>query len=272
MDPRTGKKIRMGRLFGADGHALLVAYSHGVLRGPIPGLDQARGLAAGLRRLRGADGVMVSPGLLPFLEDTFVGPDAPALILQADWMNPGRTLSGSRLYEEGASAAMMVAEEAVAAGADAIMTYLWMGGSDPRQEAEEVKRNSGFARACERVGLPLMIESRALRNESLPDGTADLELLRFHTRVAAELGADMIKTIYAGDVESFRQVVDGCYVPILMAGGSKRADDDAIRIATDAMTAGAAGIVFGRNIFQADDAVSMLDAFRHIVHPGIPTA
>ncbi len=267
MDPRTGKKIRMGRLFRADGHALLIAYSHGVLRGPILGLDRARDLAPGLGLLRDADGVMVSPGLLPLLEDEFVGLDAPALIIQADWMNAGRTHAGSRVYDEGVSAAMVAAEEAVAAGADAIMTYLWMGGSDPRQEAEEVRRNASFARACERVGLPLMIESRALRDETLPDDRVDLELLRFHTRVAAELGADLIKTIYAGDVESFRQVVDGCHVPVLVAGGSKRTDDDATRVAEETMAAGAAGIVFGRNIFQAGDATGMLHRLLRIVHP-----
>ncbi len=266
MDARTGKKIRMGRLFGADGHALLIAYSHGVIRGPIPGLHRGEGLATTLRQLRKADGVMVSPGMLPLLEGEFVGADAPALILMADWQNQGRMHAGTRVYQEGWSTAMLTAEEAVASGADAIMTYLWIGGSDPRHEAEEIRRNAEFARACERVGLPLMIESRAIRNEFLPDGSADLELLKFHTRVAAELGADLIKTVYSGDVETFREVVEATYIPILVAGGSKRADEDALKLAEGTMAAGAAGIVFGRNIFQSEDATAALDAFLWIVH------
>lgn len=266
MDARTGKKIRMGRLFGPDGHALLIAYSHGVIRGPIAGLDTADGLAPMLRQLRRADGVMVSPGMLPLLEDEFVGDDAPALVLMADWQNQGRMRSGSRVYAEGLSTAMMTADEAVAAGADAIMTYLWIGGSDPRQEAEEVRRNADFARACERVGLPLMIESRGLRDEYGPDGNPDLELLKFHTRVAAELGADLIKTVYSGSVETFREVVEACHVPILVAGGSKRDDELAFGLAEDTMAAGAAGIVFGRNIFQAADPRATLERFRGIVH------
>lgn len=272
MDSRTGKKIRMGRLFGSDGHALLIAYSHGVIRGPIPGLHRADALSATLRRLWAADGVMVSPGMLPLLEDEFVGPGAPALVVMADWQNQGRMHAGARVYEEGWSTAMATAEAAIAAGADAIMTYLWMGGSDARHEMEEVRRNAEFARACERVGLPLMIESRAVRGEFLPDGFADLELLKFHTRVAAELGGDLIKTVYSGDIEKFREVVDSTYVPILVAGGSKRAEEDAVKLAQDTMAAGAAGIVFGRNIFQADDMTGALNTFREIVHPGVASA
>lgn len=267
MDARTGKKIRLGRIFRGDRRSLAIAYSHGVLRGPLPGIERADDLAAGLRRLRGADAVMVSPGLLPLLEDEFVGDGAPAMIIQAEWMNPGRMFRGARKYDEGYSAAMVSAEEAVAAGADAVMSYLWIGGSDPEQEAEEVRRNSVLARACERVGLPLMIESRALRDEVQTDGTIDLELLRLHTRIAAELGADFIKTIYSGSVQSFREVVSGTPVPILVAGGSKRADADALRIAEEVMAAGAAGLVFGRNIFQATDAADMLERFGAIVHP-----
>jgi class I fructose-bisphosphate aldolase len=267
MDARTGKRIRMGRLFGADGHALAVAYSHGVLRGPLPGIDRAATLADTLRKFRAADAVMVSPGLLPLLEDEFIGRDAPALIVQADWMNAGRNHAGKRLYEEGASAAMMTADRALAAGADAIMTYLWMAGSDPAQEAAEVERNSVFVRACESVGLPVMIESRALRGELLPDGTVDLELLKLHTRVAAELGADFIKTIHSGSVDTFREVVESCPVPILVAGGAKRDDDDALQLARDTMAAGAAGVVFGRNIFQSSESEATFQAFRGIVHP-----
>jgi fructose-bisphosphate aldolase/2-amino-3,7-dideoxy-D-threo-hept-6-ulosonate synthase len=85
--------------------------------------------------------------------------------------------------------------------------------------------------------------------------------------VAAELGADLIKTIYSGDVQTFREVVDGCPVPILVAGGTKRADDDAVRVAEETMAAGAAGIVFGRNILQAGNPVRMLERCISIVHP-----
>jgi fructose-bisphosphate aldolase, class I len=269
MDARTGKRIRMGRLFATDGHAIAIAYSHGVLRGPLAGIDRAASLAETLRLFRSADAVMVAPGQLPLLEGEFVGRDAPALIIQADWMNAGRSHAGKRQYEEGYSAAMMTAEMALAAGADAIMTYLWMAGSDPAQEAAEIERNSAFARACETVGLPVMIESRALKNELLPDGTVDLELLKLHTRVAAELGADFIKTIHSGSVDTFREVVDSCPVPILVAGGAKRDDEDALLLARDTMAAGAAGVVFGRNIFQSSDPAATFRTFHGVVHPAM---
>ena len=87
-----------------------------------------------------ADAVMLSPGMLGQLTEHFVGRDRPGLIIQADWQNVGRARGGA-FPREGLSVPMLTAEQAMAAGADAIMTYLWMGGDDPKLEAEEVARN-----------------------------------------------------------------------------------------------------------------------------------
>src|SRR5574342_708068 len=93
MDARTGKKIRMGRLFNSrSGRTLIVAYSHGLLMGPQPGLRTRDELLTTARALRAADGLMVSPGLLTLLEEVFVGQEAPSLVVEVDWQSFSRSI------------------------------------------------------------------------------------------------------------------------------------------------------------------------------------
>lgn len=267
MDSRSGKKVRQGRILRPDTkRSVCVAFSHGVLLGPGKGyltLDQMNEM---MEIFQDSDAIMLSPGMLDKLDHHYEGRNRPGLILEADWQNVGRAARG-KFPNTGRSVAMMTAEQAVAAGADAIMTYLWMGGNDAALEAEEVARNSSFARACETVGLPLMIESRGFEPENGAGGKPDLELLKFHTRVAAELGADFIKTKYSGDVDSFLEVTSQCPVPILVAGGSRLSkEDEVFKLVEDIMAGGGAGVVFGRNIFQFDDPVALLKGIVDLVH------
>jgi len=117
------------------------------------------------------------------------------------------------------------------------------------------------------VGLPIMIESRGLGKEYDENGNPDLELLKFHTRVAAELGADLIKTKYSGNVDTFQEVTSQCPVPILVAGGSRLSTvTEALKLVDDVITGGGAGVVFGRNIFQFDNPDAMLKGILARVH------
>src|SRR5687767_10401654 len=93
MDARTGKKIRLGRLRDSQsGRSLIVAYSHGVLLGPAPGMRSLDAMQHFAMSLRGAEGLMLAPGLLPALEDAFVGRDRPSLLVHLDWQNFSRTI------------------------------------------------------------------------------------------------------------------------------------------------------------------------------------
>ena len=267
MDSSSGKAIRMGRIFRpSTQHSVTVAFSHGVLLGPAKGYQTYHEMDKMMGIFQKADAIMLSPGMVTKLKDHYVGRNRPGLIIQADWQNVGRAREGA-FKNVGRSVAMMTAEQAVAAGADAIMTYLWMGGDDSELEAIDVERNAMFARACEEFGLPLMIESRGLQNENDASGKVDLQLLRLHTRIAAELGADFIKTKYSGDVETFKQVTSECPVPVLVAGGSRqKTDADALKLVEDVMSGGGAGIVFGRNIFQSERPDYMMQEVINRVH------
>ena len=265
MDSRTGKKIRLGRLFDpASKRCLIVAYSHGILLGPQPGMRSLQDMERVSRSLSRAQGLMVTPGMVSKLEDAFIGRDRPSLIVQVDYQSFSRR---TMEYAEAAASEMAQIEEVVAAGADGVMSYLYMGYDDPEREKMEIARNSRFARACEHWGIALMIEPRSAREKRSPSDKTDPEVLGYICRVAAELGADLVKCIHPGNLESLQAVIQGCPVPVLVAGGARaEKPEDAYQRARVAMQAGAAGLVYGRNIYESVDPASELDKYLRIVH------
>jgi class I fructose-bisphosphate aldolase len=265
MDSRTGKKIRLGRLFNQrSGKSLIIAYSHGVLGGPRPGMMTLADMRRVTQSMAQADGLMVTPGMLTQLEDAFIGKDRPALVLHLDYQSFSRSILP---YNEGATVALAQIEEVVAAGADAVMTYLYLGYTDPEREKMEIERNARLARACEQWGVVLMIEPRSARETTHPEDKTDPALLSMYCRISAEIGADIVKCIYPGNLQALTQVVLACPVPLLLAGGSKAEQPElAYEKAQIAMESGAAGLVFGRNIFEAADPAAEVARFRHIIH------
>jgi fructose-bisphosphate aldolase, class I len=265
MDARTGKKIRLGRLFNQKSHkTLIVAYSHGVLMGPRPGmksLDEMKQVSLALGR---ADGLMIAPGLVGPLEESYIGRDRPSLIVHLDYQSFSRDIMP---YEQGATVEMGQIEDIVAAGADGVMTYLYMGYDDPEREKMEIARNARLARACERWGIILMIEPRSAREARNPADKTDPRILGLYCRVSAEIGADLLKCIHPGDEDALRSVIEGCTAPVLVAGGSRaEKPKQAYARAESALRAGAAGLVYGRNIYEASDPVSELERYLKIVH------
>ncbi len=265
MDSRSGKKIRLGRLFNAaSGRTLIVAYSHGLILGPGPGLATWEEVQRTARALRAADGLMIAPGLITRLEDAFIGRDAPSLIVQIDWQSFSRSILP---YREGAAVAIASVEQIAAAGADAIMTYLYVGFDDPEREKQDIARNAALARDCERHGLLLMIEPRSAREKAVPADKTDPAIMAMYARLSAELGADLVKVIDPGDDAALAQIVEGCPAPVLMAGGAKKDRfEEAQARARAAIQAGCAGLVYGRNIYQQPDPAAALAVMRQIVH------
>lgn len=268
MDARTGKKIRMGRLFNQQSQrSIIVAYSHGVLMGPQPGMQTLAEMAANTHALRAADGIMITPGVTTSLEDAFIGRDRPSLVIHMDWQSFGRDVLAPR--RDGTVTSLATVEDVAATGADALMSYLYLGQEDPHLERMEIERNAHLARACDRLGLVLIIEPRSAREKTQPEEETRPEVLATYCRIAAEIGADLIKCVWPGSAERFAPVAKTCLAPVLMAGG-RHLDHarDALQLAYDAVQAGAAGLVFGRNIYQAENTERMLAALRSVVHEG----
>lgn len=254
-----GKKIRLNRIIRPGRKSLVVAFDHAIVLGPIPGTENP---ADQVRRFTeaGVDSVLLNLGLLQNCLDSLLGPSMPGIIARIDWTTlwgpPGGSESGDLR-----SCLLARPEDAMRHGADAVITYLAVGTGDADFETKEVARNAEVARECERLGMPLIIETLARgRNVKNP---SDPKWLKLHTRMAAELGADLVKTDYAGDPETMRGVVDNCPIPILVLGGSRYSSDaEALALIHGVAASGSAGVFFGRNVFQADDMLAFLQDAR----------
>ncbi|MGE5205277.1 MAG: class I fructose-bisphosphate aldolase [Chlamydiota bacterium] len=252
----SAKKIRLNRIFHGRRHGILVvAFDHPLVLGPIPGTEDAPGQ---VRRFvqAGCDGILVSLGMLRHCADSLLAAAMPGIIARLDWT----TIWGApetMAAKQARSRLLARPEEALRLGADAVITYLVLGTGDSEFEAEEIARTAQVARECEAMGVPLIVESLA-RGPKVQD-CRDPQWIKYHTRIAAELGADAIKTDYTGNVASMAEVVKDCPVPILVLGGSRTgSDEDALQMVREIAQAGATGVFFGRNVFQAANMESFL--------------
>jgi DhnA family fructose-bisphosphate aldolase class Ia len=250
----SGKKIRLNRILRPNRKSLIVAFDHALILGPIAGTENP---ADQIRRFAeaGVDAILLNLGLIRGCLDSLLGPKMPGIIARIDWTTlwgmPGGDGPGDLK-----SCLVARPEDAIRHGADAVTTYLAVGTGDADFESKEVARNAEVARECERIGMPLIIETLA-RGKNVKN-PADPKWLKLHTRMAAELGGDAVKTDYAGDPKSMRGVVENCPIPILVLGGTRYSSDaEALALIQGVAAAGAAGVFFGRNVFQADD----MDAF-----------
>ena len=253
---QPGKSIRLRRILRSNRGSLVVAFDHPLVHGPIPGtINPATQIA---RFLEGkADALLLNLGNFRYVADSAKDSTSmPGLIARLDWT----TALGTALInpaEQFRSCLVGHAEDAMRAAADAVITFLVLGSGDVEFERGEVKRVSRIARECEQLGIPLVVESLA-RGKSARN-PQDPEWLKLHSRVAAELGADVIKTEYTGNPATMREVIDACPIPILVLGGTRTgSDDDILKVTQGIVQSGAAGVFFGRNVFQAENIPSLM--------------
>ena len=256
-----GAELRLGRLFDrGSGRSFITAFDHGTtLRVPPEAgrpLEVVEKIVAG-----GPDGVLISPGLLKQAAHMFAFRGGPVPVVRADW-----TLLDERTRDLGEQYRVLCTpEHAPALGAGAVVMYLIMGPVEGSMFADNARAIASAAHDARRVGLPLIVEA-TLWGSRMTD-KKDPDLLAYCCRIGVELGADAIKTEYTGDPETMRAVVNECPVPVLTLGGARDASEEAVvEAARGAIEAGARGIIFGRNVWQADDPVRMSASLREAVH------
>jgi len=262
-----GKTIRLSKIIDPDdGRAVVVAADHGFMLGPIRGVvDLEKTLE---RVVKGRpDAILVSPGQAMRLNHFFRRKDSPALLVRADWTNAFRdktyTLPARRIKR----VAVANAKEAIALGASGIVTYFFIGQSDEEAEARDFELMTFFARECRELGLPLIVEALPMGERVTGANFADLDAAGM--RIAAETGADALKVLYTGDTDSFERAVRAAGIPILVLGGAKaKTVRDSLEIAKEAIDAGAVGVVYGRQVVQAEDPSEFVGAVRALVHEG----
>ncbi len=248
-----GKKIRMDSIFRSDGRTVIVAIDHGGIAGPIPGIVKPAALMRSCV-LGAADAVLTTRGF--FKASIQEWSPSTALILR---LTGGFTVLGDRCEEQ----LISTPEAALRYGADAAVVTTKFG--HPR-EGEFIRQASLVADVCAQWNLPLMIEAMAKAEDLEP---TDTEGVKLAARAAQEIGADIVKSYYTGDAESFRSVVEGCPAPVVILGGEKT--DDLGKIFTDvydSLQAGGAGIAIGRNIWQHANPQAVVEAMVGLVHEG----
>jgi predicted phospho-2-dehydro-3-deoxyheptonate aldolase len=251
-----GKSIRLERIVNRQtGHTVIVPMDHGVTVGPIPGLIDMAAMVEHVAE-GGADAVLGHVGL-PRLGHRGYGPDI-GLILH---------LSASTRLAPDPNRKVLVSsvERAIKYGADAVSIHINLGAEN---ESEMLRDLGEVAMSCEEWGMPL-VAMMYTRGPNIQD-EHDVEVVKHAARVAAELGADIVKCDYTGSPETFRQVTEGCGpVKVVIAGGAKLGDDRALlEMVWGAMQAGAAGASIGRNAFQHADPTRITRAICAIVHGG----
>jgi fructose-bisphosphate aldolase/2-amino-3,7-dideoxy-D-threo-hept-6-ulosonate synthase len=153
-------------------------------------------------------------------------------------------------------------EEALKVGADAVSVHVNIGSET---EANQLQKLGTVAERCTMWGMPLLAMMYP-RGAKVTDQYAE-EFVAHAARAGAELGADMIKTNYTGDPDSFARVVESCPVPVIIAGGPKvETDAELLQMISDAIAAGARGVAIGRNVFQHDKPTDIVRAIARIVH------
>jgi DhnA family fructose-bisphosphate aldolase class Ia len=257
-----GKRIRLNRILRTGRGTMVVAFDHPIVHGPIAGtIDPARQI----QRFADAqaDAILLNFGAFRHFAELRASQFVPGLIARLDWT----TALGGALKTSGnevKSCLVANPEDALRSGADAVITFLVIGTHDAEFEKNEIQRVGRVARECERLGMPLVVESLA-RGPKV-ENPCDPKWLMLHSRIAAELGADMIKTEYSGDTASMRAVVNSCPVPILVLGGSRTgSDQDVLDFVSSIVKSGAAGVFFGRNVFQADNMPVLLQRVRAVL-------
>ncbi len=250
-----GKKIRLERIFDKrTKNIIIVPMDHGVSVGPIEGLVDMPEIIDKVAK-GGANAVILHKGIVSSGFRGY-GKDIGLIV----------HLSGSTTAGPDVNNKVLVAsvKEAIRLGADAVSIHINIGA---KQEPEMLEDLGLVADSCDRWGMPLLAMMYP-RGEKL-GSEHNVKWVKMAARIGAELGADIIKTNYTGDIESFREVVEGCPAPVLIAGGPKMGSDkEILEMVYGAMKAGARGVSIGRNVFQHKFPDKMVRALAKIVHEG----
>ncbi|MDH5441129.1 MAG: 2-amino-3,7-dideoxy-D-threo-hept-6-ulosonate synthase [Candidatus Bathyarchaeota archaeon] len=247
-----GKRIRIDRIMNRNTKkTVIVPMDHGITMGPIKGLYDMRRIVNQVAE-GGANAVLLHKG-----------------IIKAGYRGYGRDiglimhLSGGTSLGPDPNAKVQVADviEAIKLGADAVSIHINVGS---KTEHEQLRFLGEVAEICEDWGMPL-IAMMYPRGEKI-ENEYDVDVVKHVARIGAELGADIVKTNYTGSEETFREVVRGSPVPVVMAGGPKaKTDKEFCQMVYDSVKAGGAGAAVGRNVFQHANPVKMLKVLCGIV-------
>lgn len=253
------RQVRLGRLFShSDQRIFVVPLDHSVTDGPIGGagtLDRLVGQIAG----NGVDAVVLHKGSIRHVSSERFTRMRLIVHLSA---------STARAQDPDTKYLVASVEESLRLGADAVSVHVNLGSLS---EGRQVCDFASVSDACDRWNVPLMamVYPRGPRI----DNPRDPELVAHAATLAADLGADVVKTPYPGSAADLRDIVRGCPIPLVVAGGQRKRDHASLdAFVEEVVLAGAAGVAMGRNIFQAPDPGAAASRIASVVHRDVTAA
>jgi putative autoinducer-2 (AI-2) aldolase len=246
-----GMKNRLTRIFRPEtGRTVMLAIDHGYFQGPTTGLERVDLNIVPIAPY--ADALMLTRGIL---RSTIPATHRAGIVMRA---SGGPSILKDLSHERIA----LDMEDAARMNVHGVAVQVFVGGEHETQSIENMTKlvDAGY-----RYGIPVLGVTAVGR-----ELTRDARYLGLATRICAELGAQVVKTYYCA--EGFERVTAGCPVPIVMAGGKKLPELEALEMAYRAVSEGAAGVDMGRNIFQSEAPAAMLQAVAGVVHDGLSPA
>ncbi len=247
MATHWGMTNRLARIIKPeDGRAVMLAVDHGYFLGPTTGLEQPRKTIEPL--LPYADSLMLTRGVLRTSVDAAA--NVPIVL---------RVSGGTSILKELSNEEITVSiDDAIRLNVSAMALSIFVGSEF---EKETLVSLAKLVDEGEKYGIPVLAVTAVGK-----DMARDVRYLGLACRIAAELGAHIVKTYYC---DEFEQLVASCPVPVIIAGGKKTSELEALELTHNAVARGAVGVDMGRNIFQSDSPVGMIRAVRAIVHDGV---
>ena len=252
-----GKAVRIERMKNPQsGRILTVAIDHAPSYDVLAGLENIQQVVDDVASAR-PDAMLMMKGVA---ERCFVRHAGKvALIMKCSSISP---------YHPERDVWVSSVEDALRLGADAIAMAMTVGSADQPQLMANV---GALVREAEQVGLPVIVHAYPC-GECIPsEERYSMERVAYASRMAMELGVDIVKTFYTGSAETFARVVEIAAPALVVAAGGPRLETnaDVLQMAYDVVQAGAAGITFGRNIWQSDSIGGMIQALKRVVHEGV---
>ena len=251
----VGKEIRLERIIDRNSRkTVIIPMDHGVTVGPVEGLADMRATVSKVVA-GGANAILMHKGMVR-AGHRGRGKDVGLII----HLSAGTSISP----DPNAKELVCTVEEAIKLGADAVSVHINLGAETDKEMLRQLGEVSG---RCLQWQIPL-VAMMYTRGPKIKD-EYDVKNVKHAARVGAELGADIVKVPYTGSVDSFTQVVQGCPVPVVIAGGPKMdSDEDIFKMVHEALSAGAAGVSIGRNAFQHEKPDKMVEVLSKMVHNG----
>lgn len=256
-----GKKVRWYHIVNkSTGKTIIVAIDHGLFAGPMKGLENLEKTLEYIIE-GGADAILITPGMYQRYIDIIAQSDL-GIILRID--ESGTIYAPNRAEKE--QYIICSVSQAVKLGADGVIVMGFIGS---KSESKSLSIVAKVAEEAREYGLVFLAEMYP--TEPGVKNPRDPNVIKVATRYAAEVGADLVKTHYTGDPQSFREVTESSPIPIVILGGPKRESVKMVlKDVKEAIESGAIGVAFGRNVWQYKQPVKIIRALSKIIHEEAP--